>query len=313
MALEVNPNIFANNPLDRAGHFRTNPDWIAEKLADSASLAVPLWNLKPLVLPEEQPGGGKDVGWLPVNMVQSASPGGTTVFLGINRRGKPLFAHDISSLKDPEGDGPFKGLGGFEDLRAVGMMGELPNTELAILAQAKAMIDWHARHGHCAVCGAKTNVAEAGYKRSCPSCNAEHFPRTDPVVIMLATYGDKAFLGRQKIFPKGMYSAAAGFVEPGESIEEAVARELDEEAKIDVKSVRYHSTQPWPFPSSLMIGCIAEATSEDFEIDGIELSEGRWFTRDELAAALDGKGDGFFVPPAFAIAHHLVKAFVEGW
>ena len=313
MTLAANPNIFANNPLDRAGHRRTDPDWIKEQLADRASLAVPLWNLKPLILPEMQKGDGKDVGWLPVDMVRAAAPEGTTVFLGINKRGKPLFAHDVTALKDPENDGPLKGLGGFEDLRAVGMMSELPPTELAILAQAKAMIDWHARHGHCAVCGAATQVAEAGYKRACPSCKAEHFPRTDPVVIMLATFGDKAFLGRQKIFPKGMFSAAAGFIEPGESIEEAVARELDEEAGLSINSVRYHSTQPWPFPSSLMIGCLAEAVSEDFHIDGIELSEGRWFTRDELKAALEGKADGFFVPPAFAIAHHLVKAFVEGW
>lgn len=313
MTLEANPNIFANNPLDRAGHRRTDPEWMKEQLSNSASLAVPLWNLKPLILPEMEKGSGKDVGWLPVDMVRAAAPEGTTVFLGINKRGKPLFSHDVTSLKDPENDGPLKGLGGFEDLRAVGMMGELPGSELAILAQAKAMIDWHVRHGHCSVCGAPTEVAEAGYKRACPSCKAEHFPRTDPVVIMLATLGDKAFLGRQKIFPKGMYSALAGFVEPGESIEEAVARELDEEAGLSINSVRYHSTQPWPFPSSLMIGCIAEATSEKFEIDGIELSGGKWFTRDELAAAIAGKGDGFFVPPAFAIAHHLVKAFVEGW
>jgi len=313
MALEANPNIFANNPLDRAGHRRTDPAWLGERQADNTSLCVPLWKLKPLVLPEAQKGAGKDVGWMPVDLVTSAAPKGTQVFLGINKRGKALFAHDVSSLKDPENDGPLKGLGGFEDLRAVGMMGDLPPGELAILAQAKAMLDWHARHGHCAVCGAVSEMAEAGYKRACPSCKAEHFPRTDPVVIMLATLGDKAFLGRQKMFPKGMFSALAGFIEPGESIEEAVARELDEEAGLSVNSVRYHSTQPWPFPSSLMIGCIAEAAGEDFHIDGIELSEGRWFSRDELAAAMAGKADGFFVPPAFAIAHHLVKAFVEGW
>ncbi|MEQ9143124.1 MAG: NAD(+) diphosphatase [Parvibaculaceae bacterium] len=313
MALAANPNIFANNPLDRAGHRRTDPDWMKERLADSSSLCVPLYQLKPLILPEEQKGAGKDVGWLPVEVVDSAAPGGTRVFLGINRRGKALFAQDVSAAKDPENHGPLKGLGGFEDLRAIGMMGELPPTELAILAQAKAMIDWHVRHGYCAVCGEPTHMLEAGYKRACASCKAEHFPRTDPVVIMLATLGDKAFLGRQKIFPKGMYSAAAGFIEPGESIEEAVARELDEEAGLEINSVRYHSTQPWPFPSSLMIGCIAEATSEEFHIDGVELSDGRWFTRDELAAALAGKADGFFVPPPFAIAHHLVKAFVDGW
>lgn len=313
MALAPSSQIFANNPLDRAGHRRTDPAWLDEKMKDASSLCVPLHELKPLVLPEARPGDGKDVGWLPVDMVTNATPGANTVFLGINKRGKALFAHDVTALPDPENEGPFKDMGAFEDLRAVGMMGELTPGELAILAQAKAMIDWHARHGHCAVCGAATEVAEAGYKRACPSCNAEHFPRTDPVVIMLATHGDKAFLGRQKIFPKGMYSALAGFIEPGESIEEAVARELDEEAGLSINSVRYHSTQPWPFPSSLMIGCLAEAESEEFEIDGVELSGGKWFTKAELAEALAGNAKGFFVPPSFAIAHHLVKAFVEGW
>ena len=313
MALEANPNIFANNPLDRAGHFRTDPAWLDARMADPSTLSVPLHYLKPLILPEAQKGMGVDVGWMPFELVRSGAPQGTTVFLGINKRGKALFAHDVSALKDPVNEGPLKGLGSFDDLRGLGMSAALPGTELAILAQAKAMIDWPARHQQCAVCGTPTLVAEAGYKRACPSCKSEHFPRTDPVVIMLATYGDKAFLGRQKLFPKGMFSALAGFVEPGESIEEAVARELDEEAKLVTRSVRYHSTQPWPFPSSLMIGCIAEAESEEFHIDGVELSEGRWFSRDELVPAVAGQTRDFFVPPSFAIAHHLVKAFVEKW
>ncbi|MGK2740987.1 NAD(+) diphosphatase [Tepidicaulis sp. LMO-SS28] len=313
MPLSPNPNIFANSPINRAGHLRGNPDWLAEKRNDPSSLFVPLWNLDPLVLPEPAPSDGKDVGWVPLAAVEPlAAPGAIEVFLGINKRGKALFAIDISAAKNPETEGPLKGFGAFEEIRGLAMKGEITPTELAILAQAKGMIDWHKRHGFCSNCGAKTELAEAGYKRACNACNAEHFPRTDPVVIMIATYGDKAFLGRQKIFPKGMYSALAGFMEPGESIEEAVARELDEEAKIAVKSVRYHSTQPWPFPSSLMIGCIAEAESEDFEIDGVELSSGKWFTRDELAAAVEARAPGFFIPPPFAIAHHLVKAFVAG-
>lgn len=313
MGLAANPNIFANNPLDRAGYKRTDTEWVAAKLADSSSLFVPLWRLNPLVLPEEQPGQGKDVGWMRSGLLDGMmGENPTTVFLGINRRGKALFAVDISAAPDPEASGPLKGLGAFEDLRGLAMTGDLPPGELAILAQAKSMIDWHARHGFCSVCGNKSEIAEAGYKRVCPSCNAEHFPRTDPVVIMLATLGDKAFLGRQKNFPNGMWSALAGFIEPGESMEEAVARELDEEAGLAVTAVRYHSTQPWPYPSSLMIGCLADAESDAFEIDGVELSDGRWFTRAELAKAVAGKGDGFFVPPPLAIAHHLVKAFVEG-
>ena len=313
MALPENPNIFANNPLDRASYRRTDKTWIEEQLAQPASLFVPMWKLQPFVLPEAGPGEGKDIGWMRAALIPELAGDGCVVFLGINKRGKALFAADVSGLKDPENHPALKGLGAFEDLRAVAMAGEITPTELAIMAQAKSMIDWHNRHGFCSVCGAKSEMAEAGYKRQCPSCKAEHFPRTDPVVIMLAIHDGKCFLGRQKIWPKGMHSALAGFVEPGESIEEAVARELDEEAGIKVSSVTYHSTQPWPYPSSLMIGCHAIADSEDFEIDGIELSGGRWFTREETQAILAGKGDGTaWFPPPFAIAHQLVKAFAEG-
>jgi NAD+ diphosphatase len=314
MGLPQNPNIFANNPLDRASYRRTDKEWIASQLADPASLFVPFFKLQPFVLPEEKPGQGKDVGWLRMGLLEDlAGPDPVVVFLGINRRGKSLFAADVSGLKDPESHPSLKGLGAFEELRGLAMAGEITPTELAILAQAKSMIDWHQRHGFCSVCGTRSEMLEAGYKRQCPSCKAEHFPRTDPVAIMLATYEDKCFLGRQKIWPKGMHSALAGFIEPGESIEEAVARELHEEAGLKVSSVTYHSTQPWPYPSSLMIGCHAIAESEEFKIDGIELSAGRWFTRAEIQAVLAGKGDGsFWLPPPFAIAHQLVKAFAEG-
>ncbi|ABS61877.1 NUDIX hydrolase [Parvibaculum lavamentivorans DS-1] len=318
MPLPENPNIFANNPLDRASYRRTDQAWLSEQLAAPTSLFVPFrrqpkrdW--EPFVLPEAAPSQGKDIGWLPGSLMPQLAGEGIVVFLGINKRGKALFAADVSALKDAENHPALKGLGSFEDLRGLAMAGEITPTELAIMAQAKSMIDWHSRHGFCSVCGTKSEMAEAGYKRQCPSCKAEHFPRTDPVVIMLATFEDKCFLGRQKIWPKGMHSALAGFVEPGESIEEAVARELHEEAGLSVGAVTYHSTQPWPYPSSLMIGCHAIADSEDFTIDGIELSEGRWFTRAEAQAILAGKGDGTaWFPPPFAIAHQLIKAFAEG-
>lgn len=313
MGLPQNPNIFANNPLDRASYRRTDKDWVASQIADPASLFVPFFRLQPFVLPEEKPGQGKDVGWLKTALLKElAGPDPIVVFLGINRRGKALFAADVSALKDVENHPSLKGLGAFEELRGLAMAGEITPTELAILAQAKSMIDWHQRHGFCSVCGTRSEMLEAGYKRQCPNCKAEHFPRTDPVAIMLATHEDKCFLGRQKIWPKGMHSALAGFIEPGESIEEAVARELHEEAGLRVSSVSYHSTQPWPYPSSLMIGCHAVAETEDYKIDGIELSDGRWFTRDEIKAVLAGKGDGsFWLPPPFAIAHQLVKTFAE--
>jgi NAD+ diphosphatase len=313
MGIPQNPNIFANNPLDRASYRRADKDWVAAQLADSASLFVPFHRLQPFVLPEEKPSQGKDVGWLRMGLLHElAGPEPLVVFLGINKRGKSLFAADVSGLKNAENHPALKGFGAFEELRGLAMAGEITPSELAILAQGKSMIDWHQRHGFCSVCGTRTEMAEAGYKRVCPSCKAEHFPRTDPVVIMLATHGDTCFLGRQKIWPKGMFSALAGFIEPGESIEEAVARELHEEAGLSTASVSYHSTQPWPYPSSLMIGCMAVAENDTFKIDGIELSEGRWFSRAEVKAVLAGKGDGsFWMPPPFAIAHQLVKTFAE--
>ena len=237
--------------------------------------------------------------------------GGDTVFLGMHGD-VAHFAVEIPENRDPENSGPLAGLGTFADLRQA--VAVLDPGEASILAQAKAMVDWHARHRFCSVCGSPSAPRSAGYSRRCTSeaCKAEHFPRTDPVVIMLACRGDKALLGRQKIFPPGMYSALAGFVEPGETIEEAVRREVKEEAGIEVGAVRYHSTQPWPFPSSLMIGCIAEATSETIEMDGEELEDARWVDRATLARALAGdRGAGLFVPPSFAIAHMLVKAWVE--
>ncbi|MBI1262067.1 MAG: NAD(+) diphosphatase [Rhizobiales bacterium] len=314
MSLPENPNIFANNPLDRMSEKRTDADWLAEKRADPTSLFVPMWRLQPFVLPESAPNSGKDVGWMPMAILpELAAPDAVVIFLGINKRGKALFAADISAIKDPENAPALKGLGSFGDLRGLAMASELSPTELAILAQAKSMIDWHLRHGFCSVCGQPSVMAEAGYKRSCPSCKAEHFPRTDPVVIMLPILGQSCFVGRQKIWPKGMFSSLAGFIEPGESIEEAVARELKEEAGLTVSQVTYHSTQPWPYPSSLMIGCHAVAVTGDYQVDGVELSEGRWINRDDARAVLTGKGDGsIWFPPSFAIAHQLIKAFVEG-
>jgi NAD+ diphosphatase len=177
-----------------------------------------------------------------------------------------------------------------------------------MLAAAKALMDWHARHRFCSNCGAPTEVAVAGWRRDCPICKALHFPRTDPVVIMLAVDGDACLLGRQPRFPKGMYSALAGFVEPGETIEAAVRREIREEAAVTCRAVQYFASQPWPFPASLMIGCFAEAEGRSLEIDRVELEDARWFSRDEAVSLVERRHpDHLSAPTPMAIAHHLLK------
>jgi NAD+ diphosphatase len=202
-----------------------------------------------------------------------------------------------------------RGLGRFEDLRGVAL--RLPAADAAILATAKCMFEWRRKHGFCPNCGQPSVAVDGGWKRICESCRTEHFPRTDPVVIMLPTIGEKCLLGRQAVWPKGMYSALAGFLEPGESIEEACAREVMEEAGLTATSVRYHSTQPWPYPSSLMIGLFAEVSDDNAAPDLTELEEVRWFTRAEIQALLRGELPGVFAPGAMAIAHQLIKAWAE--
>ena len=231
------------------------------------------------------------------------------IFLGLDR-GRAVFALDISAAAEPEISGPLAGLGRFGELRASAAL--FSDGDLAILGQAKALIDWHQRHGFCPRCGSPTALMDGGYRRLCRNCGAEHFPRTDPVAIMLATRGEYCLVGRGRHFPADMYSALAGFIEPGETIEEAVRREIFEEAGVRTGRVTYHASQPWPFPSSLMIGCFAEALNGDIRIDESELAEARWLDRRTARALLAGDSvEGIRIPPPIAIAHHLIKTWAE--
>jgi NAD+ diphosphatase len=199
------------------------------------------------------------------------------------------------------------------DLRSIAVQGLVDADHLPPIAEAKALLHWHARHRFCSNCGAATQLGDGGWKRNCPICKAEHFPRTDPVVIMLPTEGERCVLARQSQFAPGMWSCLAGFVEPGETIEEAARRETAEEAGLACGSVRYLGSQPWPFPMSLMIGCHVEALSTALIVDRTELEDARWFARDEAAAMLDRRHpDGLTTPPPWAIAHHIIRAWVEG-
>jgi NAD+ diphosphatase len=300
---------FTGNPLDRASEKRTDAAWIDARRRDPSSLILPLWRLQPFLLGVDKMQGELGL-FRPGPCETLAAPDAPWVLLGLEGE-RALFAIDVSAASDPENSGALAGFGRFQEARGAAML--LPAKDVAILGQAKAMIDWHNRHGFCANCGAATMLTDGGYRRACGNCNAEHFPRTDPVVIMLAVNGDACLVGRNKRFPGNFYSALAGFMEPGETIEEAVRRELMEEVNVKVGAVRYIATQPWPFPSSLMIGCIGEAESRDFAPDGVEISDARWLSRADARRLLAGERmPDIAVPPAIAIAHHLIKAFAEG-
>jgi NAD+ diphosphatase len=288
---------FTGNPLDRASAQRSDPNWILAQQARADALFLPVWQAKPLLI-------GERAGFLPANALD-LTPNILRVFLGL-RDGQPLFAVAMADSETP----PLEGLGEFRDMRAAAFV--LSAADTAIAGQAKALIDWNHRHRFCANCGTPTTPADTGYRRLCPQCGAEHFPRTDPVVIMLPLLGEECLIGRSPRFPEGVYSAFAGFVEPGETVEEAVKRELKEEVSLNVSSVRYHASQPWPFPSSLMLGCYAQAVSRDFRIDEQEIEAARWITKTEIRARLANEiDDGLKIPGAIAIARQLLADWVK--
>jgi NAD+ diphosphatase len=311
MPLTAFTNVFAGNPLDRVSDKRSNPDWVADKLADPGSLALVLWNGKPMVETRKDETGAKagaQIAYVRADLAGELSDAGERLlFMGLWQE-TAVFALDMEGTTDPA-DGPLEGLGRFEDLRGIAL--DLPAGDAAMLATAKAMFEWRRRHRHCSTCGQPSHPAEGGWKRVCPACKAEHFPRTDPVVIMLPIRGESCLLGRQAVWPQGMYSALAGFLEPGESIEEACAREVWEEAGLRTASVRYHSTQPWPYPSSLMIGLFAEVEDGEAVADQNELEEVRWFTREEARTLIKGQLPGVRAPGTMAIAAQLLRAWAE--
>ena len=302
---------FAGNPLNRASEKRLEAHWIESRLHDPSSLIFPMWRLEPFLLGPENSPPPIQLGLVKPGVAEVlGADWAPCIFLGLDGD-HAVFALDVSAAENPAKEGPLAGLGFFRDARAAGQLVSIKDA--AIIAQAKALIDWHQRHGFCPKCGAPTTLMDAGYRRLCEKCHSEHFPRVDPVVIMLAIDGDACLVGRGKLFPQGMFSALAGFIEPGETIEEAVRRELMEEASVKVGEVSYWATQPWPFPSSLMIGCFAKAANRDVKVDQSELAELRWIERKVARELIEGKRvDGIMVPPPIAIAHHLIKAFALG-
>ncbi len=306
---------FSGYPLDRAGVRRRDESYIEALLAHPDSDLILMQNGQPVLALPITPGEPRHA-----LRLSAVSRGGflgisapAPFFLGVDTKGRATFAAALPKCFDLE-SGPLEGLGEALDMRLAA--GIIDMGDLALLATGKDLIDWHARHSYCANCGHATDSVEAGWKRACPDCKTEHFPRTDPVAIMLAVHGDKCLLGRGPGFRAGFISALAGFIEPGETIEEGCARELMEEAGVTVTSARIIANQPWPFPSQLMIGLIAEVSSFDLNLDTDEVSQAVWFTRHEARALLSEGGcmvDGTTLraPPPMAIAHHLIKAWVE--
>jgi NAD+ diphosphatase len=298
------PNAYTGSPLDRASDRRDDEAFIAGLLSGPDALFTPVWRSRSLMrgVAEGQPEAVLLTGEAAA-AVRLA--GGPWAFLGF-WDGRPTFAVDCSAAEDPAPLLP-EGMGGFTDLRAVA--GLLPPGEASVLAHARGLMHWRTRHRYCGVCGSTCAPRAAGHTMQCTECGVQHFPRTDPAVIMLVVDGERALLGHSHRFPTTtMYSTLAGFVEPGESLEEAVRREVREEAGIAVGEVRYHSSQPWPFPSSIMLGFHAEALSSDITIDPDELKDARWFSRDELRGHAQ---HGFSLPRADSIARRLIEDWLE--
>jgi NAD+ diphosphatase len=297
---------FVTNILDRAAHLRGNDEKLLALESHPNSRAYVVHRDSLVVKREGE--GSRALLSIDEAHKFGANPG--TIFLGL-RDGAAVFGMGITAAaveklmtRDDVA---------VTELRGMAMQGVVPPEQLSAIAMAKSMVSWHQRHGFCANCGTRTAMRQGGWKRDCPNCRVEHFPRTDPVVIMLVTSGDKCLLGRQKQFPPGMYSCLAGFVEAAETIEDAVRREILEESGIRCTDVNYYMTQPWPYPSSLMIGCSARATSDDIVVDRTELEDARWFDREEARLMITRKHpDGLAGPHPFAIAHHLVGRWVHG-
>jgi len=293
-------NFYAANAFDRAGHRRRERDWLAQRLEHPETRFVPVWRGQNLVT---QTGEGNPAAVLLTQHALAAAVE-EPILLGMQEE-RAYFAVDLSHHEAPLAAIAVGGAAEFADLRRVGAL--LARNEGAILAYARGMLHWHGRHRFCGICGSATRSEEAGHVRRCvdPECNTAHFPRTDPAVIMLVIDGERALLGRQKVWPKGQHSTLAGFVEPGESLEQAVAREVHEETGIVVTDVSYHSSQPWPFPASIMLGFTARAVTAEIVVDPGELENARWFERSFILAHPDD--DEFRLPRRDSIARRLIE------
>lgn len=293
-----NPNTFLGNPLDRAGNERRDPTWlVAQRNRGDARALIADPDEGTVLLNRGE--GRSFIKWLPLQDLPSEADPDELVLLGLDE-GAPRYAAPVPDLPMPEK---------MSSLRKAAPY--LLREEAAIAGQALWLLSWHARHRHCARDGGETVIVDGGMKRINPQTGAEHFPRTDPVAIVVPIHEGAICLGRGPQFPQTIVSAFAGFVEPCETLEECAARELKEEAGLDARHVEYVFSQPWPFPSSLMVGFLAEVTSRTLTLDPKEIADARWFSREEVGALLEGRHpDGLMIPPPMAIAHQLLKVWL---
>ncbi|XP_073658471.1 NAD-capped RNA hydrolase NUDT12 isoform X3 [Tursiops truncatus] len=346
--MEECENYFSKTLLDRKSEKRNNSDWLLAKESHPATVYILFSDLNPLVTlgGNEESFQQPEVRLCQLNYTDIkdylAQPEKITlIFLGVElEMKKELFSYagEVSQEKDAEKDALVAWFAlGIDPVAAeefkqrhencyflhppMPALLQLKEKEAGVVAQARSVLAWHSRYKFCPTCGSATKIEEGGYKRvclkeDCPSLHGVHntsYPRVDPVVIMQVIHpdGTKCLLGRQKRFPPGMFTCLAGFIEPGETIEDAVRREVEEESGVKVGRVQYVSCQPWPMPSSLMIGCLAVAVSTEIKVDKNEIEDARWFTREQVVDVLTkGKQQAFFVPPSRAIAHQLIKHWI---
>lgn len=294
----------ASRPINRAAHHRVDTAWISNALKSRDVLIFLLLDGELFVEHD-----GSALVWLGPEALDLKTAG-ASIFMGLDKAGTPVFALNLSGGLT-QADHLIAGLGTFLDMRTAAS--QLPAMQANLAATARSLFEWHRNHGFCAKCGHESIVVEAGWKRACENCGAEHFPRTDPVAIMLAVKDDQCLLGRGHGWPAGFWSALAGFVEPGETVEQAASRELEEEAgiKSSPESAEYLFCQPWPFPSSLMIGIIIEAETTDISVSQDELEAAQWVSRDAARQILAGTHPDIYCPPPMAVAHHILKAWAE--
>jgi NAD+ diphosphatase len=294
---------FSGNPLDRAANLRRDDAWLTEQSSAIECRFLPFWRLNVLARGTDQ----AELHWLGAAELRDRLGADEAPFLLGLQDGVAHYAVDLSSIADPIAEFGIEGAA-FADARRIAT--NLPAGEAGIVAQARALIEWHTRNRFCGTCGAPTRVGAGGAMRTCTACSAETFAGPHAVVIMVVWRGDRCLLGQGRTWAQARYSALAGFMDLGETIEEAVAREVKEEVGLEVDEVTYHASQPWPFPASLMIGCFAHVKDEEVTLDEEELAHARWFTREEILHALESPTSvDFGVPGEIAIAHHLIKAW----